>query len=52
MEISNFHIFIPQRGEKAHFEKLQDGMQYILLYKIYTNNKNNNENNNKNHRPE
>ena len=33
MEIPNFHIFIPQRCEKAHFEKLQDGMHYILLIK-------------------
>ena len=51
MEIPNFHTFIPQRCEKAHFEKLLDVMHYILL-KIYTVNKNNNENNNKNHRPE
>ena len=27
IEIPNFHIFIRQRCEKAHFEKLQDGMQ-------------------------
>ena len=33
MEIPNFHIFIPQRCEKAHFEKLQDVMHYILLIK-------------------
>ena len=31
MKIPNFHIFIPERCEKAHFEKLQDGMHYILL---------------------
>ena len=33
MEIPNFHIFIPQRCEKAHFEKVQDVMHYILLIK-------------------
>ena len=33
MEIQNFHIFITQRCEKAHFEKLQDVMHYILLIK-------------------
>ena len=33
IEIPNFHIFIPQRHEKAHFEKLQDEMHYILLIK-------------------
>ena len=38
MEIPNFHIFIWYRCKKAHFEKLQDGMQgwYILLIKIIT----------------
>ena len=43
MEILNFHILIPQRCEKAHFEKLQDGMmqgRYILSIRITTKKKN------------
>ena len=33
MEIPNFHIFIQQRCKKAHFEKIQDEMHYIILIK-------------------
>ena len=44
MEIPNFDIFIRQRCDKDHFEKLQDGIQLL----INTINKNNNKNNNKN----
>ena len=27
MEITNFHTVTPKRCKKAHYEKLQDGMQ-------------------------
>ena len=38
METTNFHISTRQRSEKAHFEKLYDGMQgrYILLIQTIT----------------